>query len=80
MKLLHHLGAVGDDEEELAVHPEGLHVVGLADLQDVDVLDLDELVGRHVAHVDVRAAEQLRHDDEQLVADDQGLAHYGGRA
>ena len=74
------LGAVGHDEVGLAVHAEGLHVVGLADRQDVDVLHLDELVGRGVALVDVRAAEQLCHDDEHLVVNDQGFAHHGGRA
>ena len=73
-----HLGAVGDDEEGLAVHPERLHVVGLADLQDVDVLDLDEAVGRRVALVDVRAAEKLRHDDKESAIDHHRLADHGG--
>lgn len=74
------LGAVGDDEERLAVDHECLDVVGFADLQDVDVLDLDELVGGRVALVDVRAAEQLRHDDEEVVVDHHGLADHSGGA
>lgn len=47
------LGAVGDDEEGFSVYAEGLDIVGFTYFEDVDVLDLDEFVGRDVTLVDV---------------------------
>ena len=73
-----HLGAVGNDKEGLAVHREGLHVVGLADLQDVDVLDLDEAVGRRVALVDVRATNSCATMTKRAAVDHHRLADHGG--
>lgn len=64
------LGAVCYDEKGLSVDAERLHVVRLADPQDVDALELDEFVGRDVTFVDVRASEQLSHNDEELAVDD----------
>ena len=47
------LGAVRYDEERFSVDAESLDVVGFADSEDVDALELDELVGGGVAFVDV---------------------------
>ena len=47
------LRAVSDDKERLSVDQECLDVVRFANLQDVDVLDLDELVGGGVTFVNV---------------------------
>lgn len=74
------LRAVGDDEERLPVDHERLDVVWFANLQDVDVLDLDELVGGGVPFVNVRAPEQLGHDDEEVVVDHHWLADHSGGA
>lgn len=75
-----YLRAVSDDKERLSVDNERLDVVGFANLQDVDVLDLDEPVGGGVALVDVRAPEQLGHDDKEVVVDHHGLADHSGGA
>lgn len=47
------LGAVRYDEEGLSVDAERLHIVWLANSQDVDALELDEFVGRDVPFVNV---------------------------
>lgn len=75
-----HLRAVSDDEERLSIDLEGLDVIGFANLQNVNILDLDELVGRDVTFVNVGAAEQLCHDDKQVVVNHHGLADYSGCA
>lgn len=72
------LGTVRYDEEGLAVDAERLHIVWFTDFEDVDALQLDEFVGRGVALVDVWAAEQLSHNDEELLVDDQRFADYCG--
>lgn len=48
-----YLRAVGNDKERFSVDHKCLDVIGFADPQDVDVLDLDELVGRGVPFVNV---------------------------
>lgn len=60
--------------------PSMRNVIGLANLQDVDVLDLDELVGKDATLVDVRTAKELGNDDEELVVNDQRLADHCGCA
>lgn len=75
-----YLGAIRDDKERLPVDHKGLDVVGFADFQDVDVLDLDEFVGGNVPLVNMGATKELRHNDEKVVADGQGLADHGGSA
>ncbi len=47
------LGAVCYNEEGLSIDAERLDIVGFADFEDVDALELDEFVGRGVALVDV---------------------------
>lgn len=47
------LGAVCYDKEGLSIDAERLDIVGFADFEDVDALELDEFVGRGVALVDV---------------------------
>lgn len=74
------LRAVSDDEERVSVDHEGLDVVGFADFQDVNVLDLDELAGGGVVLVNVRAPEQLGHNDEEVAVNQHGLADDSGGA
>lgn len=75
-----HLRAVGDDKERLSVDHERLDVVRFANLQDVNVLDLDELVGGGVTFVNVRAPKQLGHDDKEVAVNHHGLADHSGCA
>lgn len=70
------LRAVGYDEEGFPIDAKRLHVVGFTDFEDVDTLELDELVCRAVAFVDVGSAKQLSHNDEELVIDDQRLTDH----
>ncbi len=74
------LRAVSNDKERLSVDHERLNVVRLPNLQDVDVLDLDELVGGGVTFVNVRAPEQLGHDDKEVVVNHHWLADHSGGA
>ena len=70
------LGAVCYDEEGFSVDAERLNIIWLSYLEDVNALELDELVGRGVTLIDVRATKQLSHDDKELVVNDQGLADH----
>lgn len=72
------LRAVSDDEERLPIYHECLNVIGLANLENVDVLDLDELVSRGVALVNMRAPEQLSHNDKEVMVNHHGLADDSG--
>lgn len=68
------LGAVGNDEKPIGANLEGLNVVGLGDLGHLDVLELAEAALVVVKLVDVRAAEELSHDDKHLVLYDNRCA------
>lgn len=61
------LGAVSNHEKPIGADLEGLDVVGLGDLGHLDVLELAEAALVVVKLVDVRAAEELSHDDKHLV-------------
>lgn len=74
------LGAVRYDEERLSIDAESLDIIWFADFQDVNALKLDEFICRGVTLIDVRATEQLSHDDKELVVNDQRFANHCGRA
>lgn len=67
-------GTVGYHEEPIGADLEGLDVVGLGDLGHLDVLELAETTLVVVKLVDVRAAEELSHDDKHLVVYDHRCA------
>lgn len=73
-----YLRAVSNDKERLPIDGESLNVIRFSNLQDVDVLDLDELVGRGVTFINVRAPEQLGHNDKEVVVNHHGLADHRG--
>lgn len=74
------LGAIRYHKEGFSIDAECLDIIGFTDFEDVDALELDEFVGRGVTLIDVRASEQLSHNDEELVVNDQRLADHCGCA
>lgn len=68
------LGAVSNHEKPIGADLEGLDVVGLGDLGHLNVLELAEAALVVVKLVDVRAAEELSHDDKHLVLYDHRFA------
>lgn len=74
------LRAVRDDKERLSFDHERLDVVRFANLQDVNVLDLDELVGCGITFVNVRTPEQLSDNHKKVVADHHRLTDNSGGA
>lgn len=74
------LRAVRDDKERLSFDHERLNVVRFANLQDVNVLDLDEFVGCSVTFVNVRTPEQLGDNHKKVVADHHRLTDNSGGA
>lgn len=79
-KIHPNLRAVSNDKERFSINHKCLDVIWFANPQDVDVLDLDELVGRGVTFVNVGASKQLGHNDEKLVVNHHWLADNSGSA